>query len=277
MLHRSIGIEPPRLHCGRAANYGSIIVPNTCRRLRREQPGFYRVSCIARPSGVVAHSRKRLRGSAHSVGNVPDAWIFSFQGSLSRKALRKQICLASCGENPLTRRWVMLSDFWTFLFSLSPFNGHFSARCQVSHRIYFYCGSERNNGGASRISRVLGKALPNKIPMGQNERTANYGTSVESCSVTSAYCLFQFLSSAVRSAEWENGGFAKLFPSANTTVTNPPRARFCGNFFIFPFATTTVKGPAFSKSGNKKSSKSFQTYCFCCRCDGRLLFSFGTM
>ena len=32
----------------------------------------------------------------------------------------------------------------------------------------------------------LGKALPNKIPMGQNERTANYGTSVESCSVTSA-------------------------------------------------------------------------------------------
>ena len=48
VLHRSIGIEPPRLPCGRAANYGSIIVPNTCRRLHREQPGFYRVSCIAR-------------------------------------------------------------------------------------------------------------------------------------------------------------------------------------------------------------------------------------
>ena len=48
VLHRSIGIEPPRLHCGRAANYGGIIVPNTCRRLHREQPGFYRVSCIAR-------------------------------------------------------------------------------------------------------------------------------------------------------------------------------------------------------------------------------------
>ena len=94
--------------------------------------------------------------------------------------------------------------------------------------------------------------------MGQNEWTANYGTSVESCSVTSAYCLFQFLSSAVRSAEWENGGFAKLFPSANTTVTNPPRARFCGNFFIFPFATTTVKGPAFSKSGNKKAANLFR-------------------
>ena len=33
----------------------------------------------------------------------------------------------------------------------------------------------------------LGKALPNKIPMGQNERTANYGTSVESCSYTAAF------------------------------------------------------------------------------------------
>ena len=37
----------------------------------------------------------------------------------------------------------------------------------------------------------LGKALPNKIPMGQNERTANYGTSVESCSVTYALPLPQ--------------------------------------------------------------------------------------
>ena len=131
--------------------------------------------------------------------------------------------------------------------------------------------------GASRIAG-FGEGTPQQdLPQGQNRRYADFGTVVESCSVTSAYCLFQFLSSAVRSAEWENGGFAKLFPSANTTVTNPPRARFCGNFFIFPFATTTVKGPAFSKSGNKKSSKSFQTYCFCCRCDGRLLFSFGTM
>ena len=163
VLHRSIGIEPPRLPCGRAANYGSIIVPNTCHRLHREQPGFYRVSCIARSDEVVAHSRKRLRGSAHSVGNVPDAWIFSFQGSLSGKALRKQICLASCGENPLTIRWVMLSDFWTFLFSLSPFNGHFSARCQVSHQIYFCCGSERNNGGVSRNSRVWGRHSPTRF------------------------------------------------------------------------------------------------------------------
>ena len=133
MLHRSIGIEPPRLPCGRAANYGSIIVPNTCHRLRREQPGFYRVSCIAH--SILRSRRTHESGSgvlAHSVGNVPDACMFGFQGSLSGEALRKQICHISCGENPLTIRWVMLSDFWTFLFSLSPFNGHFLRN--LSHR-----------------------------------------------------------------------------------------------------------------------------------------------
>ena len=128
VLHRSIGIEPPRLPCGRAANYGSIIVPNTCRRLHREQPGFYRVSCIARPSEVVAHSRKRLRGSAHSVGNVPDAWIFSFQGSLSRKALRKLNLRIPCGEIcPLTFQW-------TFFCPLSG----------ITQNIFLlFCGSVR--------------------------------------------------------------------------------------------------------------------------------------
>ena len=141
-----------------------------------------------------------------------------------------------------------------------------------------FCGAAapQHRRGAP-VSRVWGRHSPTSSRPGEQMSGAKFGPRVDTCSVTSAYCLFQFLSSAVRSAEWENGGFAKLFPSANTTVTNPPRARFCGNFFIFPFATTTVKGPAFSKSGNKKSSKSFQTYCFCCRCDGRLLFSFGTM
>ena len=57
-------------------------------------------------SEVVAHSRKRLRGSAHSVGNVPDAWIFSFQGSLSLAALRKLNLRIPCGEIcPLTFQW----------------------------------------------------------------------------------------------------------------------------------------------------------------------------
>ena len=57
---------------------------------------------------VVAHSRKRLRASAHTVGNVPDAWIFSFQSSLSCEALRKLNLRIPCGEIcPLTIRWVL--------------------------------------------------------------------------------------------------------------------------------------------------------------------------
>lgn len=79
-------------------------------------------------SGVSAHSRKRLRGSAHSVGNVPDAWIFSFQGSLSRKALRKLNLRIPCGEIcPLTFQW-------TFFCPLSG----------ITQNIFLlFCGSVR--------------------------------------------------------------------------------------------------------------------------------------
>jgi len=37
-------------------------------------------------------------------------------------------------------------------------------------------------GGISRISRVWGRHSPTRFPQGQNERKANFGTSVESCS-----------------------------------------------------------------------------------------------
>ena len=79
-------------------------------------------------SEVVAHSRKRLRGSAHSVGNVPDAWIFSFQGSLSRKALRKLNLRIPCGEIcPFTFQW-------TFFCPLSG----------ITQNIFLlFCGSVR--------------------------------------------------------------------------------------------------------------------------------------
>jgi len=36
--------------------------------------------------------------------------------------------------------------------------------------------------GASRISRVWGRHSPTRFPQGQNERKANFGTAVESCS-----------------------------------------------------------------------------------------------
>ena len=36
--------------------------------------------------------------------------------------------------------------------------------------------------GVSRISRVWGRHSPTRFPQGQNERKANFGTAVESCS-----------------------------------------------------------------------------------------------
>ena len=216
MLHRSIGIEPPRLHCGRAANYGSIIVPNTCRRLRREQPGFYRVSCIAR--SFLRSWRTHESGSgvlAHSVGNVHDAGMFGFQGSLSGKTLRKQICRISCGENPLTIRWVCSRIFGHFYFPSHLSMDIFPPVVRYRTEYIFACGWQRGGRAEALFTHLsmdifsrnlnhrenifllrrrkeqrrrkpykqgLGKAIPNKIPMGQNERTANYGTSVESCS-----------------------------------------------------------------------------------------------
>ncbi len=43
-LTDSIGISPPRLHCDRAANYGSIIIPCICYRHLRELSEFGCVS-----------------------------------------------------------------------------------------------------------------------------------------------------------------------------------------------------------------------------------------
>ena len=38
------------------------------------------------------------------------------------------------------------------------------------------------SSGVSRISRVWGRHSPTRFPQGQNERKANFGTAVESCS-----------------------------------------------------------------------------------------------
>ncbi len=129
MLHRSIGIEPPAFIVAGPRVTGVSLSPTPVVASHREQPGFYRklLYRLARLiSGVVAHSRKRLRGSAHSVGNVPDAWIFSFQGSLSRKALRK----------------LNLRIPFAVRFVLSPFNGHFLPFVRYHAKyIFAFCGS----------------------------------------------------------------------------------------------------------------------------------------
>ena len=53
-LCSSIGVSPSRLHCGRTANYGSIIVPLCLLWPYRQQPGLYCSSLIAQLFCVVA-------------------------------------------------------------------------------------------------------------------------------------------------------------------------------------------------------------------------------
>ena len=49
LLCNSIGLSPPRLHYDRAANYGSIIVPDVCPRRYRQQIDFCYMGSIALP------------------------------------------------------------------------------------------------------------------------------------------------------------------------------------------------------------------------------------
>ena len=70
-------------------------------------------------------------------------------------------------------RWSVLYRFPMGInsFHLPPFCGRFFK--------YFLVGF---SSGTSRISRVWGRHSPTRFPQGQNERKANFGTAVESCS-----------------------------------------------------------------------------------------------
>ena len=76
----SIGIPPPRLHCDRAANYGSIIVRLSLSSPARLQgPGFAALAlslCLSRLRGPAAW----LKGSSpYNSANVSDECVFSFK------------------------------------------------------------------------------------------------------------------------------------------------------------------------------------------------------
>ena len=87
--------------------------------------------------------------------------------------------------------------------------------------------------GASRKRRAWG-GNPNKIPIGQNERLAKFGTVVESCS-----------KKAAASPVWASAGFpggrgevsanaAVVFlPLIPTTPRKTELTEICGNFLLF--------------------------------------------
>ncbi len=89
------------------------------------------------------------------------------------------------------------------------------------------------SSGASRKRRAWG-GNPNKIPIGQNERLAKFGTVVESCSkkaaASSVWASLNTFSAA-------SGDFAKVtaifLPLLPTTPRKAKMTEICGNFPLF--------------------------------------------
>ena len=81
LLTGSIGVSPLRLHCGRAANYGSIIIPCACvvARTGAARPLLYKFYRSLHNEGRGALT-VRLEVS-FGTGNVSDDRIFNFQRS----------------------------------------------------------------------------------------------------------------------------------------------------------------------------------------------------
>jgi len=95
--------------------------------------------------------------------------------------------------------------------------------------------------GASRISRVWGRHSPTRFPQGQNERKANFGTAVESCSKKSTLRL------GVLFAQ-----FLLLCPTTDNL-------QFCQTE-----RQTFFNAAHFRRNGRKKSSKPFSDLLLVC-------------
>ena len=134
-------------------------------------------------------------------------------------------------------------------------------------------------------SRVWGRHSPTRFPQGQNERKANFGTTVESCSKklplssTADFAAIRrgrlsWFPSIKRVRRRVLPAFAPLYgrkrkmPNApldffiTTTAASPFRANFPVTFY-------NNRNVWSAKNGRKKSSKPFQDLLLICRCDGR--------
>ena len=123
--------------------------------------------------------------------------------------------------------------------------------------------------GASRISRVWGRHSPTRFPQGQNERKANFGTAVESCSeklpLSSAAdfaAIYKGRCGCFRQYSDCGGMSCPLFTT--TTVKKVRFGKCSGNFFDFPvLLPTTIRRcglPKIFENRRKKSSKPFSRF-----------------
>lgn len=120
--------------------------------------------------------------------------------------------------------------------------------------------------GASRISRVWGRHSPTRFPQGQNERKANFGTAVESCSkklpLSSAALVCGYTGLLHQYSDC-GGVFCPLFTT--TTVKKGAFWQTQRKFFYFPcLLPTTIRRcglPKIFENGRKKAVNLFKIYC----------------
>lgn len=78
---------------------------------------------------------------------------------------------------------------------------------------------------------------PNKIPIGQNERLAKFGTVVESCSKKVAAFPVWAFADTLDGEGGASANFAAVFlPLIPTTPRKAKLTEICENFFLSPFS-----------------------------------------
>ena len=134
--------------------------------------------------------------------------------------------------------------------------------------------------GASRISRVWGRHSPTRFPQGQNERKANFGTTVESCSKKLPLSSTADFAAIRRGAAW--------LVSVNIAITAACPAHLCSplrtetenakrsfGFFITTTAGKPISGKlprhsllqgngAFCQKWEQKTPRIFKNLWRCC-------------
>ena len=146
------------------------------------------------------------------------------------------------------------------------------------------------SSGVSRISRVWGRHSPTRFPQGQNERKANFGTAVESCSKKLPLSSTADFAAIRRGAAW--------LVSVNIAITAACPARLCSplrtetenakrsfGFFHHYYGSKPISGKlprhflqqqecVVCQKWAQKKQQIFSDLLLVCRCDGRWVFSF---
>ena len=105
---------------------------------------------------------------------------------------------------------------------------------KTSFRLPHGCGGV---SGGSRISRVWGRHSPTRFPKEQNERKANFGTAVESCSKKVAAFPVWAFADTLDGEGGASANFAAVFlPLIPTTPRKAKLTEICENFFLSPFS-----------------------------------------